>query len=98
MSDRDRYRALMLEHLYGLLEVDEVRELEERESLEQLRRALLNLRPEEQEVFLLRQNGGLTYEEIAEILGIPGGTVRSRINRARIMLKDKLKGFAKTEL
>jgi A-macroglobulin TED domain/Alpha-2-macroglobulin family len=28
MPDRDRYRALMLEHLYGLLEVDEVRELE----------------------------------------------------------------------
>ena len=27
MSDRDRYRALMLEHLYGLLEPDEAREL-----------------------------------------------------------------------
>jgi RNA polymerase sigma-70 factor (ECF subfamily) len=50
------------------------------------------------EALVLRDIEGLAYEEIAEILGIPGGTVRSRINRARIMLKDKLKGFAKTEL
>jgi len=50
------------------------------------------------EALILRDIEGLTYEEIAEILEIPGGTVRSRINRARIMLKDKLKGFAKTEL
>jgi RNA polymerase sigma-70 factor (ECF subfamily) len=50
------------------------------------------------EALILRDIEGLAYEEIAEILGIPGGTVRSRINRARIMLKDKLKGFAKTEL
>src|SRR5829696_5788197 len=39
------------------------RELEERESLEQLRQALMHLRPEEKEVFLLRQNGELTYEQ-----------------------------------
>ena len=50
------------------------------------------------EALVLRDIEGLAYEEIAEILGIQGGTVRSRINRARIMLKDKLKGFAKTEL
>jgi RNA polymerase sigma-70 factor (ECF subfamily) len=47
---------------------------------------------------VLRDIEGLAYEEIAEILDIPGGTVRSRINRARLMLKDKLKGLAQTEL
>jgi len=39
---------------------------------------------------VLRDIEGLAYEEIATVLGIPGGTVRSRINRARGMLKRKL--------
>ena len=39
---------------------------------------------------VLRDIEGLSYEEIALALGIPGGTVRSRINRARSMLKRKL--------
>ena len=39
---------------------------------------------------VLRDIEGLAYEEIATVLGIPGGTVRSRINRARSMLKRKL--------
>lgn len=39
---------------------------------------------------VLRDIEGLAYEEISEVLGVPGGTVRSRINRARSMLKRKL--------
>lgn len=38
---------------------------------------------------------GFTYEEMAKILDIPIGTVRSRLHRARNMLKDKLKTYAK---
>ena len=61
--------------------------LEHREQLEQLRNALLDLRGEEQEVFLLRQNGGLTYEEIAESVGIPLGTVKTRMRLALTKLR-----------
>ena len=47
--------------------------------------------PEKYRVALvLRDIEGFAYEEIAQILRIPGGTVRSRINRARGMLKRKL--------
>jgi RNA polymerase sigma-70 factor (ECF subfamily) len=38
---------------------------------------------------------GFTYEEMAKILDIPIGTVRSRLHRARQMLKDKLADYAK---
>jgi len=47
--------------------------------------------PEKYRVALvLRDIEGFAYEEIGQMLRIPGGTVRSRINRARSMLKRKL--------
>ena len=39
---------------------------------------------------------GFSYEEIANIVDIPIGTVRSRLHRARKMLKDKLKAYAES--
>lgn len=42
-------------------------------------------------VIVLRDIQGMSYEEIARILGCPPGTVKSRINRARAALKDILK-------
>jgi RNA polymerase sigma-70 factor (ECF subfamily) len=42
------------------------------------------------EPFLLREDQQLTYEEIAEVLGIRIGTVKSRINRARAQLRESL--------
>jgi RNA polymerase sigma-70 factor (ECF subfamily) len=46
---------------------------------------------------VLRDIEGLAYEEIAEVLGVPGGTVRSRINRARSMLKRRLQPLLKKQ-
>lgn len=43
------------------------------------------------EAFLLRDVEQLPYEEVAQILGVPLGTVKSRVNRARAVLKDELK-------
>ena len=54
--------------------------------------------PEKYRVALvLRDVEGLAYEEIGQVLGIPGGTVRSRINRARGMLKRKLQPLLRRE-
>ena len=47
-------------------------------------------------VILLCDIEGFTYEEIAKIIDIPIGTVRSRLHRARNMLKDKLTDYAKS--
>jgi RNA polymerase sigma factor (sigma-70 family) len=45
-------------------------------------------------VIILCDLEGFTYEEMAKILDIPIGTVRSRLHRARNLLKDKLKSYA----
>ena len=42
---------------------------------------------------ILRDIQGLSYDEISDILELRSGTTKSRINRARIMLKDKLKPY-----
>ena len=55
-----------------------------------VRRALLDLRPEEQEVFLLRQNGEMTYDEIARSINIPTGTVKTRMRLALGKLREAL--------
>ncbi|MFN4260659.1 MAG: RNA polymerase sigma factor [Gemmataceae bacterium] len=63
------------------------------ECLNRLRATLLDLRPEEQEVFLLRQNGSLTYEEIADLRHTPVGTIktqmRSALQKLRVVLREK---------
>jgi RNA polymerase sigma-70 factor (ECF subfamily) len=62
---------------------------EDRETLEKLRQAILALRPDEKEVFLLRQNGDLTYEQIAEIRGSPVGTVKTQMRSALQKLRQQ---------
>jgi RNA polymerase sigma factor (sigma-70 family) len=64
--------------------------VEHDERLSRLRVALGELRPEEQEVFLLRQNGDLTYEEIADAIGVPTGTVKTRMRLALSRLREVL--------
>ena len=67
-------------------------DIEHAEELGRVRKALMDLRPEEQEVFLLRQNGELTYEAIAEAIGIPLGTVKTRMRLAIEKLRVALAG------
>jgi RNA polymerase sigma-70 factor (ECF subfamily) len=65
--------------------------LERKESLARLRRAIVEeLREEEKEVFLLRQNGDLTYEEIAEMRSCPVSTVKTQMRSALEKLRKVL--------
>jgi RNA polymerase sigma-70 factor (ECF subfamily) len=61
-----------------------------RENLDRLRRALRGLRGTEREVFLLRQNGDLTYEEIAVVCRRPVGTVKTQMRAALQKLRRTL--------
>ena len=62
-----------------------------REQVERLRAALAHLRPEERDVFLLRQHGGLTYDDIARRRGDAVGTVKSRMRAALRKLRHLLR-------
>jgi RNA polymerase sigma-70 factor (ECF subfamily) len=55
-----------------------------------VRQAVERLEEGEREVLLLREYEQLRYDEIAALLGVPVGTVRSRLFRARMALKDLL--------
>jgi RNA polymerase sigma-70 factor (ECF subfamily) len=46
-----------------------------------------------QRVVMLRDVDGLAYEEIAEVLEIPVGSVKSRLHRARLVLRERLKAY-----
>jgi RNA polymerase sigma-70 factor (ECF subfamily) len=61
-----------------------------RELKASLEEAIDKLPPHYREPFLLREDQQFTYEEIAEVLGVRIGTVKSRINRARALLRDAL--------
>lgn len=52
--------------------------------------ALSRIRPEYREVVVLRYQEGMTHPEIAEILGLPSGTVKTYLHRARKELADLL--------
>lgn len=60
--------------------------LEQRELSERVHRALLRISEDLREAVILRDLEEFTYEEIAEMLKVPVGTVKSRINRGRVQL------------
>jgi RNA polymerase sigma-70 factor (ECF subfamily) len=78
------------EVLPGLDAATPAQELEDRESVERLRQAVVHLRPEEKEVFLLRQNNHLTYEQIAGLSQRPVGTVKTQMRSALRKLRKVL--------
>jgi RNA polymerase sigma-70 factor (ECF subfamily) len=55
-----------------------------------IREALGQLGPSEREILMLREYEQLSYSEIGELLRLPVNTVRSRLFRARVALKEKL--------
>jgi len=63
---------------------------ERRENKEELAEALAHLSEDARTVLILREIEGMDYSEISETLGIPKGTVRSRLARAREALRKIL--------
>jgi RNA polymerase sigma-70 factor, ECF subfamily len=67
--------------------------LERSEEDTQLLAALAKLSPEHKVVLVLKDLEGQKYEDIAQVLDMPIGTVRSRLHRARLELRELLRGM-----
>ncbi|MFO0982966.1 MAG: sigma-70 family RNA polymerase sigma factor [Planctomycetota bacterium] len=72
-------------------------ELLDRELSDRIAGAIAMLSEEQRLVFVLREYEGLDYETIAEILGIAVGTVRSRLYRAKEILRRRLQPYLRVE-
>jgi len=68
-----------------------------RETGEVIARAIDGLPEESREVLLLRDVEDLSYDDIAAVLSIPLGTVRSRLNRARTLLRERIRPILRGE-
>lgn len=70
--------------------------LETEETAREVQKALMRLDEESRAVVVLREIDGLSYQDIAQALGVPEGTVKSRLSRARNALKARLKRFVES--
>ncbi len=67
------------------------KDLQKQDTIKLVRAGIDSLGKAEKEIILLRDLQELSYDEISGILKIPLGTVKSKLNRARLSLKDRLK-------
>ena len=68
---------------------------ENRERDQQVLAALGRLDPEYRAVLVMRDIEGFDYQQMADVLGLPLGTLKSRLFRARMALRDELKTYLK---
>ena len=69
--------------------------LYEKKMIQQLiQRGLQKLKEDQRELLVLRDLQGFSYEEMCELLGLPEGTIKSKLHRARMDLKRVLERFA----
>lgn len=105
LSRRRRKRATLsldqTREVTGIEPIDSVDAPDERmlqtERIEMVRAALDRLSDEHRAIMILRELENHAYEDIAEILEISIGTVRSRLNRARTQLRQTLEAMRQAE-
>jgi len=93
LNEAARRREMVLEGADAELRQDPASDLARREITSAVKKAVEALPEGEREVLLLAEYSGFKYAEISEILGIPVGTVKSRMFSATQRLKEALKGL-----
>ncbi len=101
---RNRYKKLSRQGYFSNRSIDDPdsyiqlsedknpeKDLQQQDTIKLVRAGIASLGEAEKEILLLRDLQELSYDEISTILNIPLGTVKSKLNRARSSLKDRLK-------
>jgi RNA polymerase sigma-70 factor, ECF subfamily len=101
---RNRYRRLQRRGFFDMQSIDDEESplqlstgeslemnIEQQEATDILLSELAKMSETEKEILILRDLQGLSYEEISENLALPLGTVKSKLNRARLALKNRLR-------
>ena len=73
-----------------------VRQIEARLALAEVRRAVGHLPPDQRAALMLVTVDGLSYKQAAEVMGVPVGTIMSRLARARVALQLQIEAGAGT--
>ncbi len=93
-GDEDQASSLV-DRLAQPREISPAEATEKRETSEQVLAALGRLDAEYRAVLIMRDVEGFDYQQMAEVLGLPLGTLKSRLFRARLALRDELKAYLK---
>jgi RNA polymerase sigma-70 factor (ECF subfamily) len=96
MRRRRATERLTAIHEVGVRTVDATEEIDRRRLADRLSAALDDLPIDQRVVFVLCEAESRTSVEVAAILNIPEGTVRTRLFHAKRKLRDALEGFAPT--
>ena len=87
---RTRGTELDMDTMPEAASVDGTRVVEAKLMLESARRAMDELPAEQREVMLLVCVEGMSYKEAANVIGVPKGTVMSRLSRARLAVANRM--------
>ncbi len=90
LSEHDRVESASMSASSHIARPDQQAEANQMEAL--MRRAIAQLDEDQRELVILRDVENLSYEEIQEITGLPEGTVKSRLHRARLQLAKAVRG------
>lgn len=90
-DEDEEFNEMMNGHFIS--DEDPLANLAQEKVIEKVRQAILALPVHYREVIVLCNLHEMTYEEAANVTGCAIGTIRSRLNRARLMLVEKLRGM-----
>jgi RNA polymerase sigma factor (sigma-70 family) len=88
---RERYRRPPTEEIGEIAVLDS--EIETRDAIDAIEAGLVNLHPTDRETVVLYYLEEMPLGDVAEICGVPPGTVKSRLHRARRIIKSNLTGL-----